>query len=131
VPRWKDVRLVYLDPPYWKQTEGKYSDSPDDLSNMSLELFNEILSKTINGFAKKLHSGCRIALIIQPTQWNAPDKKYINHAVDMVEAVGLPVEMGMQCPYQPEQCNAQMVKWAKENKRLLVISRELVIWKVL
>ena len=22
VPRWQDVKLVYLDPPYWKQAEG-------------------------------------------------------------------------------------------------------------
>ena len=130
VPRWKDVKLVYLDPPYWKQSEGKYSDSPDDLANMPLDDFNKTLSGLINNLAKKLHSGCRIALIIQPTQWNAPDKEYINHATDMIKAVNLPVEMGIQCPYQSEQCNFQMVEWAKENKRLLVISRELVIWRI-
>ena len=32
VPRWKDVELVYLDPPYWKQAEGQYSDDPRSAS---------------------------------------------------------------------------------------------------
>jgi hypothetical protein len=26
ISRWQDVKLVYLDPPYWKQAEGKYYD---------------------------------------------------------------------------------------------------------
>ena len=42
--RWSDVSLTYLDPPYWKQAENQYSDSPDDLANMSLEDFNDCLS---------------------------------------------------------------------------------------
>lgn len=42
VPRWKDVKLVYLDPPYWKQAEGRYSNDPTDLANMPLDQFNNI-----------------------------------------------------------------------------------------
>src|SRR5262249_11128974 len=34
LPRWEDVRLVYLDPPYWKQAEGRYSKDAEDLANM-------------------------------------------------------------------------------------------------
>jgi len=130
VPRWKDVKLVYLDPPYWKQSEGKYSDSANDLSNMSLDDFNKILSDLIHNFAKKLHSGCRIALIIQPTQWNAPGKEYTDHSVDMIKTIRMPINMRIQCPYESQQCNAQMVDWAEENKKLLVISRELIIWRI-
>ena len=67
IPRWKDVSLVYLDPPYWKQAEGKYSHDPSDLANMPLEQFNQILSGLILDFAKKLKSDepKYIALIIQ------------------------------------------------------------------
>jgi DNA modification methylase len=36
LPRWQDVALVYLDPPYWKQAEGEYSNDPEDLGNMPL-----------------------------------------------------------------------------------------------
>lgn len=130
LPQWKDVRLVYLDPPYWKQAEGQYSSDADDLANMPLEQFNETLAGVINGFAKKLKPGAAIALIIQPTQWKAPEKQYTDHVADMLRMVKLPVDLRIQCPYESQQCTAQMVEWAKTNRKVLVLSREIVVWKV-
>lgn len=129
LPRWKDVKLVYLDPPYWLQAQGQYSDDPTDLANMSLEDFNASLSGVINGFAKKL-SDAYIALIIQPTQWKAPNRQFTDHIGDMLRAVKLPVDMRFSVPYESQQYNAQTVEWAKENKRCLVLTREIVVWKV-
>lgn len=129
LPRWKDVRLVYLDPPYWKQAEGQYSDDPADLANMPLEQFNETLAGIINGFAKKLSNAC-IALIIQPTQWKAPERQFTDHVGDMLRAVKLPVDMRISVPYESQQCTPQMVDWAKENRRVLVLTREIVVWRV-
>lgn len=128
-PQWKDVKLVYLDPPYWKQAAGQYSEDPTDLANMDLDEFNKQLAGIINGFSKKL-TDAHIALIIQPTQWNAPDRKFTDHIGDMLRAVKLPVEMRYSVPYESQQCNAQMVDWAKENRRCLVLSREIVVWRV-
>ncbi|MEE9610393.1 MAG: DNA methyltransferase [Desulfatiglandales bacterium] len=130
VPRWKDVRLVYLDPPYWWQSKEKYSKDPTDLGNMELEEFNKTLSGLICGFAKKLHPGSFIALIIQPTQWNAPEHQYTDHVADILRLVKLPIEMRISAPYESQQNNAQMVAWAKENRKLLVLSREIVVWRV-
>jgi len=129
-PQWKDVKLVYLDPPYWKQAEGEYSDDATDLANMPIEQFNSTLAGVINGYAKKLSKGAVIALIIQPTQWKAPDRVFTDHIGDMLRAVKLPVDMRYSAPYESQQCNAQMVEWAKENKRCLVLSREIVVWRV-
>lgn len=129
-PQWKDVSLVYLDPPYWKQAEGQYSDDPTDLANMPLEQFNDALAGVVNGFAKKLPSGAHIALIIQPTQWKAPERQFTDHVGDMLRLVKLPVDMRFSVPYESQQCNAQMVEWAKEHKRCLVLTRELVVWRV-
>lgn len=129
-PQWKDVKLVYLDPPYWKQAEGKYSKDPADLANMTLDKFTDTLSKLITSFGKKLSKGSVIALIIQPTQWNAPRHKYTDHVADMLRLVKLPVDMRFSCPYESQQYNAQMVEWAKENKQCLVLTRELIIWRV-
>jgi hypothetical protein len=134
-PQWKEVGLVYLDPPYWKQAEGQYSNDPTDLANMDLEAFNKTLSDIINGFAKKLSGDNRtgpgyIALIIQPTQWNAPERQFTDHIGDMLRAVKPPVDMRFSAPYEPQQYNAQMVEWAKENKRCLVLTREIVVWRI-
>jgi hypothetical protein len=128
-PQWKDVKLVYLDPPYWIQAEGQYSQDAEDLGNQSLEDFTANLSAIINQYAKKL-SDAYIALIIQPTQWKAPERQFVDHIGDMLRAVKLPVDMRYSVPYESQQCNAQMVEWSKENKRCLVLTREIVVWRV-
>jgi DNA modification methylase len=129
VPRWQDVKLVYLDPPYWKQAEGQYSEDPSDLGNMCIEDFNNALSGLINTFAKKLKDAY-IALIIQPTQWKTENHMgFIDHVGDMLRMVKLPVDMRYSVPYESQQCTAQMVDWAKENRRCLVLTREFVVWR--
>ena len=128
-PNWQNVKLVYLDPPYWKQAEGQYSNDPTDLANMTLEKFNKTLSGVINGFAKKL-TNAYIALIIQPTQWKAPKRQFTDHVGDMLRAIKLPVDMRISVPYETQQYNAQQVEWAKKNSSCLVLTREIVVWKV-
>jgi hypothetical protein len=128
LPRWQDVSLVYLDPPYWKQAEGQYNNDPQDLANMDLAEFANTLGSVIRGFATKLgkaelRKDAHIALIIQPTQWNA-------HVADMLRAIKLPVAMRISVPYESQQCNAQQVKWAKDNRTVLVLTRELIVWRV-
>lgn len=127
--RWKDVRLVYLDPPYWKQAEGKYSTDPEDLANMDLQKFHSTLASTINGFSKKL-SDAYIALLISPTQWKSPNREFVDHVGEMLKAVKLPVDMRFSAPYESQQYNGQMVEWAKANKKCLVLTREFVVWRV-
>jgi hypothetical protein len=133
--RWSEVSLVYLDPPYWKQVAGEYSDDPQDLANYeSADEFHDTLSKIVIGFSKKMKAGSHIALIIQPTQWRAPEKQFTDHVIETIKRVGnkkLTVENRVSCPYSTEQCTPQMVEWAKKNKQFLVLSRELIIWKVL
>lgn len=133
VPRWKDVKLVYLDPPYWKQAEGQYSDDKEDLANMPIEEFNASLSSIITDFGKKLSGYDEpkyIALIIQPTQWKAPEKAFTDHVGDMLRAINLPVNMRYSVPYESQQCTAQMVEWSKQNKTCLVLTREIIVWEV-
>jgi hypothetical protein len=127
--RWGDVRLVYLDPPYWRQAQNRYSSDPTDLANVELEAFNRYLSGIINGFAKKL-TNAYIALIIQPTQWSADDRRPVDHVADMLRLVKAPLLMRYSVPYESQQYNAQQVEWAKENKQCLILSREIVVWEV-
>ena len=130
LPSWKDVRLVYLDPPYWKQAEGKYSKKNEDLANMSLDQFHSGLIQIINGFAKKLSPGAKIAFIIQSTQWNAPDRKRVDHLWEIGRYLDIPLIERIQAPYSSQQCNPQMVNWSNENKVRLVISREIAVWEI-
>jgi hypothetical protein len=130
--RWDDVSLTYLDPPYWRQAAGKYSKDAEDLANMPLDQFTKTLADVVKRIASKQSKGA-IALLIQPTQWNADERQFTDHVTELISAVGnkkLVLENRVSCPYSTEQCNAQMVEWAKANKKLLVISRELIIWRL-
>jgi DNA methylase len=131
--RWSEVTLTYLDPPYWRQAEGQYSDDPEDLANMLLEEFTEALAGVVNRIAAKQSRGV-IALIIQPTQWKSDRRAFIDHVIDMVKVASpkrLTLENRISCPYSTEQYNAQQVEWAKANKKFLVLTRELIVWRVM
>jgi DNA-binding CsgD family transcriptional regulator len=130
--RWSDVTLTYLDPPYWRQAAGQYSNDPQDLANMPLDQFTETLARIVKDISQRQSRGV-IALLIQPTQWSADNKQYTDHVTDLVRAVGnkrLVLENRVSCPYSTEQYNAQQVEYAKANKKLLVITRELIIWRI-
>lgn len=131
--RWGDVALMYLDPPYWKQAEGKYSEDANDLANMSLDDFYTVLTQFIQDCAGKMHTGAHIALIIQPTQWKAPDRQVVDHVIDIItrlQDVALRYIRRISCPYSTQQYTPQMVDWAKENRDVLVLTREIIIWQV-
>ena len=129
---WSQVTLTYLDPPYWRQAAGQYSDDAADLANMPLEEFTKTMADLVKGIASKQSKGV-IALLIQPTQWSADNRQFTDHVTDIIQAVGnkkLVLENRISCPYSTEQYNAQQVEWSKANKKLLVLTRELIIWRV-
>jgi site-specific DNA-adenine methylase len=130
--RWSDVRLTFLDPPYWRQAEGKYSDSPEDLGNMDLENFHDNLASIINKIAQHQSSGF-IALLMQPTQWASPERRFIDHGFEMMlraDKKRLRLENRISCPLGTQQCTPPMVNWAKANRKLLVLNRELIVWEI-
>lgn len=131
--RWADVSLMYLDPPYWRQAAGEYSNDAADLGNMSLEDFYRNLTAFVSACADKMRPGSHVALIIQPTQWRADDRKIVDHVFDLVQRLSserLAYEQRIICPYSTEQYTPQMVEWAKANKKVLVLNRELIVWQV-
>ncbi|HMN12406.1 MAG TPA: DNA methyltransferase [Bellilinea sp.] len=133
--RWQDVSLMYLDPPYWRQAQGQYSEDDNDLANMPLEQFYDVLTGFVTATADKMRSGSHIALIIQPTQWLADDRAYpADHVFDLVNLMRANQKLRYQtriiCPYQTEQYNPQQVEWAKANRQVLTLNRELIVWSV-
>ena len=117
--------LVILDPPYWQQAKGRYSEDPADLGNQSLEEFYAawaIIAKAVMEHAP------RAAYIISPTQLG--DGQVVDHATDMLAPFtenGWHVERRIIVTYQTQQATGQQVEWARENKRLLKLYRDLVV----
>ena len=122
------VDLVLLDPPYWQQAKGRYSDDPDDLGNMSLGEFYEAWHRVLKVCGEHLAEGGFIAYVISPTQ--REDGTVEDHATQMLRACwdeGLDVERRIIVPYNTQQATGQQVTWARENKRLLKLYRDLVV----
>ena len=122
-------KLAFLDPPYWKQAEGKYSDDNEDLGNMNIEQFNNSMGYLLSELTKRKVE--RIAIVIQPTQYKN-NFEWIDHVFDFDRMLNkYEIEIRYILPYSSQQYNAQMVDRAKEEKKCLALHRDLIIWRKL
>lgn len=131
-PQWNEVALVYLDPPYGGQVKGKYSDKDTDLANMPVGVFRSAVLKAVNAYTGKLREGAHLALVMQATQWHGDEgRERQDHLMALAHGVkhARLVER-IQCPYESQQATPQMVEWAKANRRILTLSREIAVWRV-
>lgn len=120
--------LVFLDPPYWKQAEGKYSEDENDLGNVGIAEFNDAMRQFLGSLVK--WGVERIAIVIAPTQWPSENHEFIDHMFDFAESMtGYKVEMRYVLPYSTEQYNGNMVDIAKSERIPLNLIRDLVVWK--
>ena len=121
--------LIFLDPPYWKQASGRYSSEPGEWAEMSLPVFNEAWTSLLTTCKDHLIPGGKVAYIISPTE----DKDagvVIDHALEMAAAamtLGYRVHRRIIVTYQTQQATGQQVTWARENRRLLKLYRDLVV----
>ncbi len=120
--------LVFLDPPYWQQAKGKYSDKETDLGNCSLDDFLDGIGNIARDIKRKWngHSGV-LALIIGPCKQDGKNydlpflcyqriAKYLNPLIRI------------QAPYSTQIHGGNYVKMAKEKKELLYLSRDLMVF---
>lgn len=118
--------LVFLDPPYWKQAKGRYSTEPGELAELDeLAVFYTAWAQVVKSVVE--HT-TRVAYIISPTQ--NEDGSVVDHATDMLAPFhdeGWKVERRIIVPYSTQQATGQQVTWARENKRMLKLYRDLVV----
>lgn len=124
----KKPNFVFLDPPYWTQAEGMYSNDAEDLGNMTLDDFNNSMKNLLDSLqAWKVE---RIAIVIQPTQYKN-NWKWTDHVFDFDKMLSkYDIEMRYILPYSSQQYNAQMVDKAKEEKKCLGLNRDLIVWRL-
>lgn len=134
----KKVDFVLLDPPYWQQAAGRYSEDTADLGNMPLADFMDAWRAVVAACAGGLAKGGHLAFIISPTELrdgsaiNGSPVQVVDHAFEMYEpciAAGLQPVRRIIVPYNTQQATGQQVTWARENKRLLKLYRDLVVFQ--
>lgn len=115
-------KLIFLDPPYWKQKRGEYGKQETNLANMELSDFYDVITSVLKECIKKADV---TALIIGGTQDGA---NIIDHSARIMNAIGVPKQR-IIVPYPTEQYTGAQVKRAKENKTMLNLHRDLMIWQ--
>ena len=115
-------KLIFLDPPYWKQKQGDYGNEPTNLANMDADVFHNTLEKIIK---EGLKIAEYVAVIISPTQY---DWTFKDHAAEMITRVGVPHHR-ISVPYSTEVHGGNYIKMAKENKQWLYLNRDLMIYR--
>jgi tRNA1(Val) A37 N6-methylase TrmN6 len=121
------ARLILLDPPYWQQAKGRYSDKTTDLGNMDLAGFMQAWSATLAACVGHLEVGGYLAYIISPS---VDGDLVRDHALEMWASAtrqGLQTARRIIVPCQTQQATGQQVTWARDHKQLLKLYRDLVI----
>lgn len=122
-------KLIYLDPPYFNKKDGEYVEG--SISNLSRIGFIEALSLFAKQCFDLLPIDGRVVLLLS----NYVD--YENHRNSIwtddiakdFKYYGFNIEMKIQTPLTSQQYRAPDVSYAKEHKRILVISRDLIIFR--
>lgn len=123
--------LVFLDPPYWKQAEKKYSEKKTDLGNVDIDTFLANIGNIARDVKRKWSNNrpdARLAIIIGPF-YRAGE--YIDLSMLCWQTISKYLYMTerIQVPYSTEIVGGDEVNKAKADKRLIHLIRDLMIFK--
>ena len=125
-PNWKDVALVYLAP----FGAPKVGGAP--MPTEGPEAFQNRIAGIINAYGNRLRPGARVALAIQPTQWDNPDnRKLIDHFVGILRLVSDTYRLiqRIQTPADVDRIDSEMRNWAIENRATITCDAEIAVWR--
>ncbi|KKN47704.1 hypothetical protein LCGC14_0660270 [marine sediment metagenome] len=122
VPDFGRAKLVFLDPPYWKQKAGEYVVGSTDMSQLGLQEFNDKLEGIISHC---LNHADYVACIVGATQRK---EVFVDHAAELIMRLGLPY-WRVIVPYMTQQYMPFNVTNAKNGRYPLNLYRDLMIWR--
>lgn len=123
--------FVFLDPPYWKQAEKKYSDKETDLGNVDIDKFLATVGDIAKSIKRKWNSNrpdARLAIIVSPFY---RDGAYVDLTMLCYQTIGkyLDLTERIQVPYTTQDVGGDEVNKAKADKRMLHLIRDLMVFK--
>ena len=122
-------KLVFLDPPYWEQAKGRYSNDTDDLGNVTEEEFHNVLVAFFKELKKKMNGGY-VAVIMGMT--HSGNKVVSDHAIKIyrnLEGLGFKFVQRVNVPYNYNQTSKHAMDDAIKKKYMLHMYRDLMIFK--
>ncbi len=124
----KKAKLIFLDPPYWKQKRGSYSEHQNNLANFDLPEFYAALENIFIAAKEILAENGYIAVIIGPTQEGG---KIYDHALEVARLLEKHYQYHNRIivPYTTQQHSGAYVSSAKDNKTMLYLFRDLMVFR--
>lgn len=124
----KKCDFVFLDPPYWKQKRGDYSNHSTNLANLPLAEFYEKMEFVFNSAFSALKTGGHIALILGPTQEKG---NVYDHAFVLYQKLTEKFKFASRIvvPYTQIQGDKFHVADAERAKYILKQYRDLLVFK--
>lgn len=122
--------FVFLDPPYWKQAEKKYSEKDTDLGNVDLNTFLETIANIAKTVKRKWNSSrpdAKLAIIISPFY---RDGEYTDLPLLCYQAIGkyLALTERIDVPYTTQIVQGDEINKAKADKRMIHRVRDLMVF---
>jgi DNA modification methylase len=123
----KKVQIFFFDPPYGSIAKGFYGNSANCLSQMGEEDFLEALNQIANRCRPALLPQGYLAIIVQNVyNWEhntvfALAEKLLANDWTMVRRI--------QVPLATQHISSSVMKWAKENRQMVNIDRDLLIFQ--
>jgi hypothetical protein len=124
--------LVFLDPPYWNLKEKKYDEQ--SASRLPWAGWCRWLRKMAKSAASMARPGGYVCCMMQDTLTRdvgrfEPGRSSIMETVSALHEAGLtPVTM-IACPLPREQASSYDVEWARREKRLLGVNRQMLVFQ--
>lgn len=130
----KGCNLIFVDPPYWDMNEGDYQDQEGSLSSLTLDAFLAWEADFAKSCKTMLANGGYVAFLIQSqTGPSVPaDRGYIDHSFEAYQrfvGVGFKPVRRISVPMPEETLTPQHIEKAKEERRMLGLVRDLLIFR--
>ena len=121
----KEVKLFFFDPPYGSICRGFYKDHPSCLSRMDKDNFLQSLRGITQECRKALLPDGRLALLVQNVfDWEGDT---VFQILELLLKDGWQLERRIQVPLPTQQISSAVMRWARNNKRLVNIDRDLLV----
>jgi len=122
------AKLIFLDPPYGSIAKGFYDNHPNCLSRMDQSTFIKALRKIANYSATMLDPDGYLALLVQNVyNWSGDT---VFQVIQQLMDDDWQLARRIQVPLSNQQISSNVMKWARENRQMVNVDRDLLMFKL-